>query len=93
MGRKRKANLEVEFELQREIDDLKQQLAKLKKTIRQFEKQEKENKLEKEVEKKPQKPVSHECPKCGAVLKKSELPFGQLFICETGCGFREVKRS
>ena len=93
MGRKRKASLEVEFELQREIDDLKQQLAKVKKIVRQFEKQEKEQKLEKEIEKKVEKPITHECPKCGAVLKKSALPFGFLFICETGCGFREVKRS
>jgi rubrerythrin len=92
MGRKRKTNSEAEFELQREIEDLKQQVAKLKKTIRQFEKVEKEQNLNKE-EKKEQKPKAYDCPKCGAVLKKSELPFGLLLICETGCGFREVKRN
>ena len=32
MGRKRKANLEVEYELERQVDDLKQQVRKINKT-------------------------------------------------------------
>lgn len=94
MGRKRKPNLEVEYELERTVIDLKQQIEKLTKRIRQLEKAEKLQKAEKEEEIviKKKVEVKHECPKCGAILKSSLLPFGTLLICETGCGFREVKR-
>jgi NAD-dependent SIR2 family protein deacetylase len=93
MGRKRKPNLEVEYELERTVDDLKQQLEKLTKRIKQLEKVEKQESYKKEevvIKKKVE--LKNECPKCGAVLKTSVLPFGSLLICETGCGFREVKR-
>lgn len=90
MGRKRKPNLEVEYELERQVDDLKQQIEKLTKRIRQLEKADKAEKDEPVLKKK--EPEKFECPNCGAILKKSELPFGLLLICETGCGFREVKR-
>lgn len=92
MGRKRKPNLEVEYELERTVADLKQQIEKLTKRIRQLEKAEKQEKAEEEVVVKKKVEVKHECPKCGAILKSSLLPFGTLLICETGCGFREVKR-
>jgi hypothetical protein len=89
MGRKRKASLEVEYELERQNKDLKQQIAKLKKQLKEFAKVEKEDK--KEPSKIPiVKPVKKECPKCGAFLKSSELPFGVLDICESGCGYRNV---
>lgn len=92
MGRKKKPNLEVEYELERTVDDLKQQIEKLTKRIRQLEKAEKQQKAEKEeVVIKAKVEVKHECPKCGAILKSSTLPFGTLLICETGCGFREVR--
>ena len=92
MGRKKKPNLEVEYELERVVDDLKQQIEKLTKRIRQLEKAENQHKVEKEaVVIKPKVEVKHECPKCGAILKSSTLPFGTLLICETGCGFREVR--
>lgn len=92
MGRKRKPNLEVEYELERTVADLKQQIEKLTKRIRQLEKSEKQEKIEEEIVIKKKMEVKHECPKCGAILKSSLLPFGTLLICETGCGFREVKR-
>jgi hypothetical protein len=87
MGR-RKANLEVEYELERQIKDLKEQNAKLKKLLREKEKTDKVEKTEKPVVK--VKPIEKECPKCGAKLKCSELPMGYLELCEAACGYRAV---
>jgi len=93
MGRKRQPNLEVEYALKREVEDLKQEIARLKKIVRKFEKEDKAERKSQEVTvKKVKEPTKHDCPNCGAILKSSELPFGTLVICETGCGFREVKR-
>lgn len=47
MGRKRKANLEVEYELERQVDDLKQQVEKLTKQIKQYERADRAEKREK----------------------------------------------
>jgi len=33
-----------------------------------------------------------ECPGCGNPVKRSQLPFGFLQICISGCGYREVIR-
>jgi hypothetical protein len=90
MGRKRKANLEIEYELERQNKDLKQQIAKLKKQLKEFAKVEKEDKKEPFKTSPIVKPLKKECPKCGAVLKSSELPFGVMDICESGCGYRNV---
>lgn len=90
MGRKRKISLEAEYELERMVEDLKQQIEKLTKRIRQLEKIKKEEKEDPIVKKIVE--IKQECPKCGAVLKNTTLPFGNLFVCETGCGFREVRR-
>jgi hypothetical protein len=91
MGRKRKANLEVEYELERQIRDLKQENAKLKKLLREREKPDKIDKVEVVVEKK-KKPVLKECPKCGAAVKITELPMGFLELCEAACGHRAVRK-
>ena len=91
MGRNRKPSLEVEYELEREVKDLKQEVAKLKKMLRNLEKSDKIEKVEEDkVVIKVKKPVTKECPNCGAVLKISDLPFGKLEICETGCGYRSL---
>jgi hypothetical protein len=89
MGR-RKANLEVEYELERQIKDLKEQNAKLKKLLREKEKTDKVEKKDKAIEK--AKPIKKECPKCGANLKCSELPMGNLELCEAVCGYRAVTK-
>jgi DNA repair exonuclease SbcCD ATPase subunit len=86
---RRKANLEHEYSLEREIKDLKDQLAKLKKKLRETEK----SAIKEEPEVKPKaKPQHKECPKCGAKLKEAELPMGVLELCEAACGFRNVRR-
>lgn len=85
---RRKANLEVEYELERQIKELKEQNAKLKKLLREKEKVDKVEKKEKPVEK--PKPVEKECPKCGAKIKSSELPMGYLELCTSACGYRAV---
>jgi hypothetical protein len=90
MGRKRKANLEVEYELERQNQELKQQIAKLKKQLKEFERIERADKKETSKPSPIIKPVKKECPKCGAFLKSSELPFGVMDICESGCGYRNV---
>lgn len=88
MGRKRKANLEIEYELERQIRDLKQENAKLKKLLREKEKTDKIEKKNKPTEK--VKPVEKECPNCGAKVKSSKLPMGYLELCEAACGYRAV---
>jgi DNA repair exonuclease SbcCD ATPase subunit len=91
MGRKRKANLEIEYELERQIRELKQENAKLKKLLREKEKADKLEKVEKEPKKAEVKKVDKPCPVCGAALKVSELPHGILSLCSKACGFREMK--
>lgn len=90
MGRKRKANLEIEYELERQIKDLKQENAKLKRLLREREKSDKIEKQEKPVEK--SKKQDKECPNCGAKVKSSELPMGYLELCEAACGYRAVTK-
>jgi len=86
---RRKANLEIEYAQEREISDLKDQLAKLKKKLREIEK----SAIKEEPEVKPKaKPQHKECPKCGAKLKEAELPMGILELCDAGCGFRAVRK-
>jgi DNA repair exonuclease SbcCD ATPase subunit len=88
MGRKRKANLDVEYELEREIRELKQENAKLKKLLRD---KEKDAKVEKEPKKAEVKKVDKPCPDCGAAIKSTELPHGILSLCSKACGFREMR--
>jgi hypothetical protein len=89
MGR-RKANLDHEYELERTIKDLKEQNAKLKKLLREKEKTDKVEKIDKPVVK--VKSIEKECPKCGAKIKSSELPMGHLELCEAACGYRAVTK-
>lgn len=97
MRKRRKDISEVDYEVQKEVRELKEEIAKIKKMIRKLERSTKEEKKE-TVEKeekvviKKKIPDKKECPNCGAVLKESQLPFGALLICETGCGFREVRK-
>lgn len=85
---RRKANLEHEYSLEREIKDLKDQLAKLKKKLRETEK----SAIKEEPEVKPKaKPQHKECPDCGANTKTTELPHAYLELCGKSCGFRAVK--
>lgn len=90
MGRKRKANLEVEYELERQVEDLKQEVAKLKRQLKEYERQDRAEKREKKIEvvKKEEK----ECPKCGAKVNVSELPMGYLELCASACGYRAVTK-
>lgn len=91
MGRKRKANLEIEYELERQIRDLKQEVTKLKKLLREKEKSDKVVKVDKPIEK-VKKQISKECPKCGANVSTTELPMGSLELCEAACGYRSVRK-
>ena len=91
MGRKRNANLEIEYELERQIKDLKQENAKLKKLLREKEKADKLEKVEKEPKKAEVKKVDKPCPDCGAALKISELPHGTLSLCSKACGYRQMQ--
>lgn len=89
MGRKRKANLEVEYELERQVEDLKQQVAKLKRQLKEYEREDRSEKKERKVEiKKEEK----ECPKCGAKVNVTELPMGYLELCSSACGYRAVTK-
>ena len=90
MGRKRKADLDVEYELERQIKDLKQEVSKLKKLLQEKQKNDKLEKKDIAVQK--VKSIKKECPKCGAALKSTELPMGYLELCESACGFRNVRK-
>ncbi len=93
MGRKRKANLEVEYELERQIKDLKQEVSKLKKILRAKEKKEVKEDVTVEVKKVKKQVVDKPCPKCGSKIKSSPLPMGTLELCEAACGFRLVRKN
>lgn len=93
MGRKRKANLEVEYELERQIKDLKQENAKLKRKLREIERAEKGEKKEVAPVEKVKKIVKKECPNCGAAVKSTSLPMGTLDLCESACGYRKVHKN
>lgn len=92
MGRNREGKKEGDRigTLNREIKDLKQENAKLKKLLREKEKIDKVEKKDKPVEK--PKPTEKECPKCGAKIKSSELPMGYLELCAESCGYRAVTK-
>lgn len=89
MGRKRKANLEVEYALERQVEDLKQQVAKLKRQLKEYEREDQVEKREQKVEIKREE---KECPKCGAKVNVSELPMGYLELCASACGYRAVTK-
>jgi DNA repair exonuclease SbcCD ATPase subunit len=80
-----------EFELKRQIKELKEQNEKLETKIKILNKQ--LEKLEKpvEVKTKPRKPVSKACPDCGAEIKHTDMPHGVLELCSAGCGHRRVR--
>ena len=91
MGRKRKANMEVEFELERQVKDLKQEVSKLKKLLREKDKIIEKNKDGVEI-KEVKKPLEKYCPTCNSKLKCSKLPMGTLELCESACGYRNVRK-
>lgn len=90
MGRKTKKSQELEYELLRQIEDLKQEVIKLKKQLREKEKLLSAMPSVKEKEKVVKKDKS--CPNCGSNLKISELPMGHLELCQSACGYRNVLR-
>jgi hypothetical protein len=90
LGRRTKKSQELEYELLRQIEDLKQEVIKLKKQLREKEKLLSATPLIKEKEKVVKKDKS--CPKCGSNLKISELPMGHLELCQAACGYRNVLR-
>jgi 5,10-methylene-tetrahydrofolate dehydrogenase/methenyl tetrahydrofolate cyclohydrolase len=92
MGRKRKANLEVEYELERQVEDLKQEVAKLKKQLKEYEREDRAERREKKASTIVVKKEEKECPKCGAKVNVSELPMGYLELCASACGYRAVTK-
>jgi len=88
MGRKRSANLENEYALEREIKDLKNELEKLKKQLREYEKSD----ASKQDKFKPVK-LEKSCPDCGASIKESQVPnVGVIELCAKACGYRNMRK-
>jgi predicted RNase H-like nuclease (RuvC/YqgF family) len=91
---RRKANLDHEFALEREIKDLKEEIAKLKKKLRS---QEKDDKLEMSSNPEPVKKavslkkIAKPCPDCGEEIKVTDLPHATMELCSKGCGYRKVR--
>ena len=92
MVRKRKANLEVEYALERQVDDLKQEIAKLKLELREYRREDRIEKKEKKAAAIMVKKEEKSCPKCGAKINSSELPMGYLELCASACGYRAVTK-
>lgn len=89
MGRKRKPNLEIEYALERENKDLKQQIDNLKKQLRDLQK----NVITKQENPKPRKALEKACPDCEAPLK--ELPVvgvGTIELCSENCGYKIMRK-
>ncbi len=89
MGRKRVASLDTEYALERENKDLKNQIEKLKKQLREAEK----NGIPKEEKLKPIK-LDKSCPDCGASIKETEVPnVGVIDLCAKACGYRNMRKN
>jgi predicted RNase H-like nuclease (RuvC/YqgF family) len=89
---RRKANLEHEYRLEREIKELKEEITKLKKKLREQEKADKLEMADKPAKKTaPLKKFEKECPKCGGGIILTDLPHATMELCKTGCGHRQVR--
>jgi regulator of replication initiation timing len=81
-----------EFELKRQVKELKEQNEKLETEIRQLRKQiDKAQPKDPDAKKKPGKVIVKPCPDCGAEIKLTELPHAVMELCSAGCGYRKVR--
>ena len=80
-----------EFELKRQIKDLKEQNEKLETAVKQLKKQLEKVTAPVESKSKPVKAVSKACPDCGKEVKHTDMPHAVLELCSAGCGFRKVR--
>lgn len=80
-----------EYELKRQVKELKEQNEKLELEVRQLKKQ-LTKEAPKEFSKKPGKAILKPCPDCGAEVKSTDLPHAVMELCSAGCGFRLVRK-
>lgn len=81
-----------EYALTRKIKDLEHKNYLLKQEIAQLSKKLDKVEVEEPKKVKSNKPHVLTCPKCSAIVNITELPFGKLHLCSSGCGYREVKK-
>ena len=79
-----------EFELKRQVKELKEQNEKLELKVRQLKKQI-DKEAPAEIKKKPGKPVTKACPDCGSEVKVTDMPHATMELCSKGCGYRSVR--
>ena len=81
-----------EFALRRKIKDLEEKVKQLeienKRIKKSLTKDDEDDKVKK------RKVVERKgcCPDCGADVKKSALPFGNLILCSKACGWRKTEK-
>ena len=79
-----------EYQLQRQIKDLKQVVEKLELENKRLQKII-DKTDEPKVYSKKAKVIVKPCPACGAEIKSTELPHGYMELCSAGCGHRNVR--
>jgi DNA repair exonuclease SbcCD ATPase subunit len=80
-----------EYELSRQIKDLKDQIHKLQDENKKLKKAADKSAHKDENPKKPAKLISKPCPDCGAEIKITDLPHATMELCSAACGHRNVK--
>jgi len=80
-----------EYELKRQVKELKEQNERLEVEIKKLKKQIEKTEVKDPYVKKQGKPVVKPCPDCGAEIKVTDLPHAKMELCSAGCGFRQVR--
>ena len=81
-----------EFALKRKIKDLEEKVKQLEIENKRLQKLLTKDNNEGKVKKNKVVERKECCPDCGADVKKSALPFGNLILCSKACGWRKTEK-
>lgn len=81
-----------EFALKRKIKDLEEKVHRLEIENKRLQKLLTKDNVEVKVKKNKAIVGKESCPDCGAEIKKSALPFGNLILCTKACGWRKTEK-
>jgi regulator of replication initiation timing len=80
-----------EFELKRQIREMKEQNGRLEDEIKKLKKQLEKTEVKDPNPKKKGKVIAKPCPDCGAETRITDLPHAKMELCSAGCGYRNVR--
>lgn len=80
-----------EYELQRQIKQLKEINVKLETEITRLKKQVEKQTPKEDNPKARKTTVLRACPDCGEEIKITDLPHAVMELCSAACGFRKVR--